>query len=140
MSPKGVPGEHQDLSTVAEVAAQGRWQVSTMTAYSLTPYESDFSGALTTPELRFVRLDCGQEVTVVGMGDVTVRGDSGKLTFTKVHLVPGLGSRQLSVPYLLTKGFEVVFEGTDRILSRGTTVRIRGERRMAWHMECITPP
>jgi len=77
--PKVVQGEHPNRPTVAEVAAQGSWQIATMTAYSLTPYASDFSAGLITPELRCVRLGCGQEVTVVGMGDVTVRGTAGSL-------------------------------------------------------------
>jgi len=48
-----------------------------------------------------VRVANGISVPTQGMGQVTLRGHKGKLfTLTKVHLVPDLHTRLLSVPHL----------------------------------------
>ena len=62
-------------------------------SHNFKPHVSDFSGAMQTPKVTQVRVGDGKSLRVLGMGNITIRGDNGELlTLTKVHLVPDLHS------------------------------------------------
>jgi len=69
-----------------------------------------------------------QDAPSAGDGECHDQGESGLLTLTKVHLVPALHSRLISVPHLTAKGFEVLFKGEDCTLSRGGKVWMRAKK------------
>jgi len=71
----------------------------------------------------------GKLLKVLGMGRVRVRGEAGLLTFTKVHLVPELHMRLISVPHLTGKGFEVLFKGPECFLMREGTVWLKAKKQ-----------
>ena len=88
------------------------WIVDSGASFHFTPYSMDFEGPLAEPDTDFVRIGDGAKLPVTGMGTVQVLGHKGqKLRLTKVHLVPGMHSRLLSVPHLMGRGLKVVFTG-----------------------------
>ena len=72
----------------------------------------------------------GKLVDAVGMGEVTVKGHEGRLvTFTKVHLVPSLHTKLLSVPHFTAKEFTVNFSGKRcQVSKEGKGVFLIGEK------------
>jgi hypothetical protein len=51
-----------------------------------------------------------------------------KLHLTKVHLVPGMHSRLLSVPHLMSKGLQVLFKGETCQVLRDNRLLIQGKQ------------
>jgi hypothetical protein len=122
--------QHQAVGKCSQVDGQDsvHGYVDSGASHNFTPNISDFNGALQPPEVRTVRVGDGKTLRVLGMGNVTIKGESGLLTLTKVHLVPALHSRLISVPHLTAKGFEVLFKGEDCTLSRGGKVWMRAKK------------
>ncbi|CAI7900658.1 unnamed protein product, partial [Closterium sp. NIES-54] len=72
------------------------------------------------PEVRGVRLGDGRVVKVVGMGEVPVVGAGGQLPrIQKVHLVPKMHTRLLSVPHLTSRDQNGVVERWHRTMAEG---------------------
>lgn len=142
--PDASSGEGSESSDTAEVmeaeaaAAKVRsgksqpsnqWVVDSGASYTFTPYLSDFSGPLKKPLSKTVRVGDGTVLPIQGMGEVRVRAQGGQLlTFTRVHYVPGMHSRLLSVPHLLKRGARVVFDDATCKVYRGKRLLIKGEQ------------
>jgi len=99
-----------------------------------TPYLSDFSGTMQDPETPHVRVGDGVHLPVKGMGIVQVQGKDGTpLTLTKVHWVPAISSRLISVSHLTACGAKVVFAGGTCSVHRGNRVLIEGQQSSTDH-------
>ena len=118
------------VASVAATEQREAWWVDSGASHNFTHSVSDFRGPLQTPEVKLVKIGDGGYMPTLGMGEVIVRGHQGRLlTLTKVHLVPSLHTRLLSVPHLTAKGFDVHFRGiTCRILKPGKGVFLVGEK------------
>ncbi|NBU34777.1 hypothetical protein EBS40_09225, partial [bacterium] len=94
-----------------------QWVVDSGASHTFSPHLSDFAGKLQEPLSKSVRVGDGTILPIKGMGTVRVRTKGGQvLTFSKVHYVPDMHSRLLSVPHLLKRGARVVFdEATCRV-------------------------
>ncbi|CAI7810309.1 unnamed protein product [Closterium sp. NIES-54] len=89
-----------------------RWWIENGASHYFTPYASDFKSKLEQHEIRGVRLGDGGVVKAVAMGEVLVVGAGGQLLrIQKVHLVPEMHTRLLSVPHLTCRNVIVAFEG-----------------------------
>ena len=101
------------VASVAATEHREGWWVDSGASHNFTHCVADFRGPLQTPEVQQVKVGDGRFMPVLGMGEVTVRGHEGRLlTLTKVHLVPSLRTRLLSVSHLTAKHFDVHFSGT----------------------------
>lgn len=126
-----------DLLLVAADAAAGEqgqsdedWILDSGASYNFTPFASDFVNPMQPPLTDRVRVGDGTWLPVTGMGDVWVRGAGGRPTrLSKVHLVPGMHSRLLSVPHLQRAGVEVSFKGGKCQVIHGTEGRVMMEGR-----------
>ena len=117
-----------EVSIAATEKRQG-WWIDSGASHNFTPCSSDFRGPLQPAEVSHVRVGDGRVVETLGMGMVTVRGHNGhKMTLTKVHLVPYLHTRLLSVLYLTTKDFEVVFHGKTCEVRKSAKVYMKGSK------------
>jgi len=88
-------------ASMAAIQQRDGWWIDSCASHNFTPCASDFRGPLQPAEVARVRVANGISVPTQGMGQVTLRGHKGKLfTLTKVHLVPDLHTRLLSVPHL----------------------------------------
>ena len=110
-------------------AGNENWIIDSGASYNFTPYLSDFTGPLEKPLTDSVRVGDGTVLPIAGMGDVRVRSNDGQaLTFTKVHYVPDMHSRLLSVPHLLKRSARVEFkDGTCRVF-RGSRLMFKGDQ------------
>jgi hypothetical protein len=105
------------------------WWVDSGASHNFTPSAADIKGGLQPAEVSRVKLPDGTLVPTQGMGMVTLSGEGGKLvTLTKVHVVPQLGTRLLSVSHMTARGFRVEFEGAGCALSRSGTVLFRAAK------------
>ncbi|CAI7854451.1 unnamed protein product [Closterium sp. NIES-54] len=92
------------VAAVGEEQPREGWWIDNGASHNFTPYASDFKSKLQPPEVRGVRLEDGRVVKAVGMGEVPVVGAGGQLLrIQKVHLVPEMHTRLLSVPHLTSR-------------------------------------
>ncbi|CAI7756052.1 unnamed protein product, partial [Closterium sp. NIES-54] len=92
------------VAAVGEEQPREGWWIDSGASHNFTPYASDFKSKLQPPEVRGVRLGDGRVVKAVGMGEVPVVGARGQLLrIQKVHLVPEMHTRLLSVPHLTSR-------------------------------------
>ncbi|CAI5500972.1 unnamed protein product [Closterium sp. Naga37s-1] len=116
------------VAAVGEEQREG-WWIDSGASHNFTPYASDFKSKLQPPEVRGVRLGDGRVVKAVGMGEVPVVGAGGQLLrIQKVHLVPEMHTRLLSVPHLTSRDVIVTFKGKKCVLQRGERVLAIGEK------------
>ncbi|CAI5489267.1 unnamed protein product [Closterium sp. Naga37s-1] len=105
------------------------WWIDSGASHNFTPYASDFKSKLEPPEIWGVRLGDGRVVKAVGMVEVPVVGAGGQLLRTqKVHLVPEMHTRLLSVPHLTSRDVIVTFQGKRCVIKRGDRVLAIGEK------------
>ncbi|CAI5979531.1 unnamed protein product [Closterium sp. NIES-65] len=124
---KAVVGEA--VAAVGEEQPREGWWIDSGASHNFTPYASDFKSKLQPPEVRGVRLGDGRVVKAVGMGEVPVVGAGGQLLrIQKVHLVPEMHTRLLSVPHLTSRDVIVTFKGKRCVLQRGERVLAIGEK------------
>ncbi|CAI5500210.1 unnamed protein product [Closterium sp. Naga37s-1] len=117
------------VAAVGEEQPREGWWIDSGVSHNFTPYESDFKSKLQPPEVRGVRLGDGRVVKAVGMGEVPVVGAGGQLLrIQKVHLVPEMHTRLLSVPHLTSRDVIVTFKGKKCVLKRGERVLAIGEK------------
>ncbi|CAI5519267.1 unnamed protein product [Closterium sp. Naga37s-1] len=117
------------VAAVGEEQPQEGWWIDSGASHNFTPYASDFKSKLQPPEVRGVRLGDGRVVKAVGMGEVPVVGAGGQLLrIQKVHLVPEMHTRLLSVPHLTSRDVIVTFKGKKCVLQRGERVLAIGEK------------
>ncbi|CAI7811461.1 unnamed protein product [Closterium sp. NIES-53] len=117
------------VAAVGEEQPREGWWIDTGASHNFTPYASDFKSKLQPPEVRGVRLGDGRVVKAVGMGEVPVVGAGGQLLrIQKVHLVPEMHTRLLSVPHLTSRDVIVTFKGKKCVLKRGERVLAIGEK------------
>ncbi|CAI5459166.1 unnamed protein product [Closterium sp. Yama58-4] len=117
------------VTAVGEEQPREGWWIDSGASHNFTPYASDFKSKLQPPEVRGVRLGDGQVVKAVGMGEVPVVGAGGQLLrIQKVHLVPEMHTRLLSVPHLTSRDVIVTFKGKKCVLKRGERVLAIGEK------------
>ncbi|CAI7868965.1 unnamed protein product [Closterium sp. NIES-54] len=91
--------------------------------------QDDKADGLTPPEVRGVRLGDGRVVKAAGMGEVPVVGAGGQLLrIQKVHLVPEMHTRLLSVSHPTSRDVIVTFKGKKCVLKRGERVLAIGEK------------
>ena len=96
------------MAMAASVTREG-WWMDSGASHHFTYCPTDFCTKVREPEVRKVRIGNGSLVDVLGMGEVNVVGEGGKLmTLTKFHLVPELHTRLLSSLHLTSKGYEIV--------------------------------
>ncbi|CAI5995841.1 unnamed protein product [Closterium sp. NIES-65] len=111
-----------------EQQQEGSW-IDNGASPNFTPYASDFKSKLQPPEVRGVRLGDGRVVKAVGMGKVPVVGAGGQLLrIQKVHLVPEMHTRLLSVPHLTSRDVILIFKGKKCVLQPGERVLAIGEK------------
>jgi hypothetical protein len=116
------------LQAEAGQEQSGVWLMDSGASCNFTPYSGDFVGGLSEPETSYVRIGDSTRLPVLGMGTVRVWGKGREdLTLTKVHYVPALHSRLLSVPHLTACGAEVTFKGEK------CRVRLRGKLIIEGH-------
>ncbi|CAI5989760.1 unnamed protein product [Closterium sp. NIES-65] len=117
------------VAAVGEEQPREGWWIDSGASHNFTPYASDFKSKLQPPEVRGVRLGDGRVVKAVGMGEVPVVGAGGQLLrIQKVHLVPEMHTRLLSVPHLTSRDVIVTFKGKRCVLQRGERVLAIGEK------------
>ncbi|CAI5533140.1 unnamed protein product [Closterium sp. Naga37s-1] len=117
------------VAAVGEEQPREGWWIDSGASHNFTPYASDFKSKLQPPEVRGVRLGDGRVVKAVGMGEVPVVGAGGQLLrIQKVHLVPEMHTRLLSVPHLTSRDVIVTFKGKRWVLKRGEKVLAIGEK------------
>ncbi|CAI6001898.1 unnamed protein product [Closterium sp. NIES-65] len=117
------------VAAVGEEQLREGWWIDSGASHNFTPYASDFKSKLQPPEVRGVRLGDGRVVKAVGMGEVPVVGAGGQLLrIQKVHLVPEMHTRLLSVPHLTSRDVIVTFKGKRCVLQRGERVLAIGEK------------
>ncbi|CAI5475916.1 unnamed protein product [Closterium sp. Yama58-4] len=117
------------VAAVGEEQPREGWWIDSGASHNFTPYASDFKSKLQSPEVRGVRLGDGRVVKAVGMGEVPVVGAGGQLLrIQKVHLVPEMHTRLLSVPHLTSRDVIVTFKGKKCVLKRGERVLAIGEK------------
>ncbi|CAI5493442.1 unnamed protein product [Closterium sp. Naga37s-1] len=105
------------------------WWIDSGASHNFTPFASDFTSKLEPPEIRGVRVGDGRVVKAVGMGEVPVVGAGGQLLrIQKVHLVPEMHTRLLSVPHLTSRDVIVTFQGKRCVIKRGERVLAIGEK------------
>ncbi|CAI5491709.1 unnamed protein product [Closterium sp. Naga37s-1] len=114
------------VAAMGEEQPREGWWIDIGASHNFTPYASDFKSKLQPPE---VRLGDGRVVKAVGMGEVPVVGAGGQLLrIQKVHLVPEMHTRVLSVPHLTSRDVIVTFKGKKCVLKRGERVLAIGEK------------
>ncbi|CAI5958422.1 unnamed protein product [Closterium sp. NIES-64] len=117
------------IAAVGEEQPREGWWIDSGASHNFTPYASDFKSKLQPPEVRGVRLGDGRVVKAVGMGEVPVVGAGGQLLrIQKVHLVPEMHTRLLSVPHLTSRDVIATFKGKKCVLQRGERVLAIGEK------------
>ncbi|CAI5508415.1 unnamed protein product [Closterium sp. Naga37s-1] len=117
------------VAAVGEEQPREGWWIDSGASHNFTPYASDFKSKLQPPEVRGVILGDGRMVKAVGMGEVPVVGAGGQLLrIQKVHLVPEMHTRLLSVPHLTSRDVIVTFKGKKCVLKRGGRVLAIGEK------------
>ncbi|CAI5992883.1 unnamed protein product [Closterium sp. NIES-65] len=117
------------VAAVGEEQPREGWWIDSGASHNFTPYASDFKSKLQPPEVRGVRLGDGRVVKAVGMGEVPVVGAGGQLLrIQKVHLVPEMHTRLLSVPHLTSRDVIVTFKGKRCVLQWGERVLAIGEK------------
>ncbi|CAI5982930.1 unnamed protein product [Closterium sp. NIES-65] len=117
------------VAAVGEEQPREGWWIDSGASHNFTPYASDFKSKLQPPEVRGVRLGDGRVVKAVGMGEVPMVGAGGQLLrIQKVHLVPEMHTRLLSVPHLTSRDVIVTFKGKRCVLQRGERVLAIGEK------------
>ncbi|CAI5985112.1 unnamed protein product [Closterium sp. NIES-65] len=117
------------VAAVGEEQPREGWWIDSGASHNFTPYASDFKSKLQPPEVRGVRLGDGRVVKAVGMGEVPVVGARGQLLrIQKVHLVPEMHTRLLSVPHLTSRDVIVTFKGKRCVIQRGERVLAIGEK------------
>ncbi|CAI7784824.1 unnamed protein product [Closterium sp. NIES-53] len=117
------------VAAVGEEQPREGWWIDSGASHNFTPYALDFKSKLQPPEVRGVRLGDGRVVKAVGMGEVPVVGAGGQLLrIQKVHLVPEMHTRLLSVPHLTSRDVIVTFKGKKCVLKRGERVLAIGEK------------
>ncbi|CAI5484485.1 unnamed protein product [Closterium sp. Yama58-4] len=117
------------VAAVGEEQPREGWWIDSGASHNFTPYASDFKSKLQPPEVRGVRLGDGRVVKAIGMGEVPVVGAGGQLLrIQKVHLVPEMHTRLLSVPHLTSRDVIVTFKGKTCVLKRGKRVLAIGEK------------
>ncbi|CAI5971358.1 unnamed protein product [Closterium sp. NIES-65] len=117
------------VAVVGKEQPREGWWIDSGASHNFTPYASDFKSKLQPPEVRGVRLGDGRVVKAVGMGEVPVVGAGGQLLrIQKVHLVPEMHTRLLSVPHLTSRDVIVTFKGKRCVLQRGERVLAIGEK------------
>ncbi|CAI7920889.1 unnamed protein product [Closterium sp. NIES-54] len=108
------------VAAVGEEQPREGWWIDSGASHNFTPYASDFKNKLQPPEVRGVRLGDGRVVKAVGMGEVPVVGAGGQLLrIQKVHLVPKMHTRMLSVPHLTSRDHNGVVERWHRTMAEG---------------------
>ena len=121
--------EEEGEASMAAIQQRDGWWIDSCASHNFTPCLSDFRGPLQPAAVTRVRVANGLSVPTQGMGQVTLRGHQGKLlTLTKVHYVPDLHTRLLSVSHLTAKTFRVLFEGKTCEVSRAGTVYALGHK------------
>ena len=106
-------------ASVAAMQRRDGWWIDSCATHNFTNNPADFNGPLTKGEVGLVRLGDGHKVPVQGMGEVSMRGSNGKkLILTKVHYVPSLHTRLISVVHLTAKNFDVLFTGKKCTVSK----------------------
>ncbi|CAI5505568.1 unnamed protein product [Closterium sp. Naga37s-1] len=117
------------VAAVGEEQPREGWWIDSGASHNFTPYASDFKSKLQPPEVRGVRLGDGRVVKAVGMGEVPVVGAGGQLLrIQKVHLVPEMRTRLLSVPHLTSRDVIVTLKGKKCVLKWGERVLAIGEK------------
>ncbi|CAI6000171.1 unnamed protein product [Closterium sp. NIES-64] len=117
------------VAAVGEEQPREGWWIDSGASHNFTPYASDFKSKLQRQEVWGVRLGDGRVVKAVGMGEVPVVGAGGQLLrIQKVHLVPKMHTRLLSVPHLTSRDVIVIFKGKKCVLQRGERVLAIGEK------------
>lgn len=108
----------------------GRITLDSGATHNFSPYKSDFWGPLEPPLADTVRVGSGAVLPVLGMGKVVVQGADGqRMHLTKVHYVPGLHTRLLSVPHLNAEGCDVLHTADGQAtVMRGDKVLMTGSR------------
>ncbi|CAI7797143.1 unnamed protein product, partial [Closterium sp. NIES-54] len=113
------------VAAVGEEQPREGWWIDSGVSHNFTPYALDFKSKLQPPEVRGVRLGDGRVVKAVGMGEVPVVGAGGQLLrIQKVHLVPEMHTRLLSVPHLTSRDVQMDFWGPVRTPSLGGAVYV----------------
>ncbi|CAI5964690.1 unnamed protein product [Closterium sp. NIES-64] len=120
------------------------WWIDSGASHNFTPYASDFKSKLQPPEVRGVRLGDGRVVKAVGMGEVPVVGAGGQLLrIQKVHLVPEMHTRLLSVPHLTSRDVIATFKGKKCVFNGGSGCwrleKRRGKGTMDWVTHSALP-
>ncbi|CAI5533127.1 unnamed protein product [Closterium sp. Naga37s-1] len=117
------------VAAVGEEQPREGWWIDSGASHNFTPYASDFKSKLEPPEIRGVRLGDGRVVKDVGMGEVLVVGAGGQLLWIqKVHLLPEMHTRLLSVPHLTSWDVIVTFKGKGCVITLGERVLAIGEK------------
>ncbi|CAI7896474.1 unnamed protein product [Closterium sp. NIES-54] len=113
------------VAAVGEEQPREGWWIDSGASHNFTPYASDFKSKIQPPKVRGDRLGDGRVVKAVGMGEVPVVGAGGQLLrIQKVHLVPEMLTRLLSVPHLTSRDVHMELWGPVRTSSLGGVVYV----------------
>jgi len=124
-----------DLKATKGAGDRSGWLLDSGASYNFTPHRSDFTGPLLAPCASMVRVANGVLLPVEGMGTVVVLGKDGQhISITRVHWVPQMHSRLLSVSHLTGQGAEVTFKLDTCEVVRGNRVVMAGAITRTQHV------
>ena len=73
-----------------------------------------------------IRIGNGKEIIAVGKGNVTLHTASGLTSLTRALYVPDINCNLISVASIVDQGFQVEFDRSRCIVTRGNTERVVG--------------